>query len=113
MPLVYHSKWSFSLFFSSAAGYNFDIQNFRLMWTHVDRGRGIKNLIFCGHHKCPLSKARYFIHHNHRDIELDYESEADKLDLESKGLRIKVGIKIRSYVIDSSGASTIFSVNLL
>ena len=21
------------------------------MWTHVDRGRGVKNVIFCGRHK--------------------------------------------------------------
>src|SRR6218665_1219008 len=36
---------------STACGCPQGVEEVRPMWTHVDRGEGVKNLIFCGRHK--------------------------------------------------------------
>src|SRR6218665_3976674 len=49
---TYHSKFKRAVYFmSTASGRPQGGRRVRLMWTHVDKGRRVKNLIFCGHHK--------------------------------------------------------------
>src|SRR6218665_751502 len=39
-------------FMSTVCGRPQGGRGIRPMWTHVDRERGVKNVIFCGRHKC-------------------------------------------------------------
>src|SRR6218665_1906508 len=81
----------------------------RPMWTHVERGRGVKNVVFCGRHKwmAPRGANRDMWRNQmqpHTDTDLDYDRDLDpEFDIDSKfdldpefylDLKIDLGPKI-------------------